>query len=253
MPFRLRTLPLLLVVLALACPAAAVDFSGERLTYEFGWRNISAAEVKIRIDPSQVGGEAGYKVSLEVNGKPKLDWIWRIRDRVTALVRAADLRPYRYFFVQREGAFKLDTEINLDAASNMLVSKRTHYKKKGPKQLKSKQATADHFDPVTALMYVRHVEFGPGVSHRIKIFDGKRKHVAEYRCLGAERLKTQLGTFDTWKVRPVMIESEGRDKDAKAEKVKEVTVWIDKKAPHHVLRVESEALWGFIYGELIKK
>ena len=43
---------------ALAAPAAAHDFTGERLTYEFGWQNISAATAAVsvdRIDSSAAG------------------------------------------------------------------------------------------------------------------------------------------------------------------------------------------------------
>ncbi|MDP8223241.1 MAG: DUF3108 domain-containing protein [Candidatus Lernaella stagnicola] len=244
---------LTVIVLCLAGPAWAVDFAGEKVTYEFGWRNISAATLDIRVKNTTVAGEPSYAVTLDIKGKPALDWIWRVRDRIDTLARAKDLRPFRYFFTQREGAFKLDTEITYDNAQNKLVSKRTRYKKSGTKQLRPKDAPGDHFDPVTSLMVVRRVEFKPGVVHTVKVFDGKRKHLAEYRCIGEKKLETKVGTFDTWIIKPKLIKSEGKDDDAKAEKVKDVTVWIQKDAPHHVLRVESEALWGYIYVELIAK
>lgn len=250
-----RRSPVFLVTVAVVCclalPAVAVDFGGERLTYEFGWRSVSVATVEIDIDAATVDGAPGYNLKLLVNGKPRLDWIWRVRDQLTASVRAKDLRPTRYFFTQREGAFKLDTEILFDDAQNKLVSRRVQYRKSGTKTLAAKDASGDHYDPISALLVLRRSEFSPGVTHRVKIFDGKRQHEASYTCVGAERITTALGEFDTWKVVPRIERSSG--KDTKAEKVKEVVVWIEKAAPHHVVRIESEALWGYIYAELIKK
>jgi len=235
----------------LATPVAAFDFAGERLTYEFGWRDISAATVDIAIDAAQVGGGPGYNLRMSIQGKPRLDWIWRVRDEITGAVRAGDLRPFRYFFMQREAAFKLDTEILYDPAQNKLISRRVQYKKEGKKELAVKEATADHYDPISALMVLRRAEFSPGVTHRLKIFDGKRQHDATYTCIGAERITTKMGEFDTWKVQPRIVRSTGSD--TKADKVKQVFVWIEKAPPHHVVRIESEALWGYIYSELIKK
>ena len=121
------------------------------------------------------------------------------------------------------------------------------------KRLVSKNAPADHYDPISALYFVRRAAFVSGKSYTLKVFDGKRRHDLTYTVLGEERIKIGLGEFDAWKIWPRIVRSSGRDAESNINKVRKAYLWIDKNSPHHVLKVESEAFVGTIYAELIER
>lgn len=246
-------LAVLLVVAALAlADAPAIDFNGEHLVYEFGWQSISAATADVRVTTITDGGVPCYKIVMEIRGKSKLDWIWKVRDRIETITTVDSLLCHRFFFKQREGSFHLNTDVRLDPERNLLVSTRTRFRQGETKALSSKRSTADHFDPLSALYYVRRLELKAGEVHTIKAFDGKRTHDLTYTVLAEERIKIGLGEFDAWKIWPRIVRSSGRDAESNVNKVRKAHLWIDKKPPHNVLQVKSEVFVGKVYVELIK-
>ncbi|NLH50753.1 MAG: DUF3108 domain-containing protein [Myxococcales bacterium] len=250
--WRIALLPLI-ALLAWAAGSPAADFGTERLVYEFGWQNISAATATIAIDPATVAGVPGYKAVVQIQGKPKLDWIWRVRDKISVETTADKLACQRFFFEQREASFFLDTEIRRDPTANLLIGSRTRIIKNTRKALSPKDAPLDHYDPLSAILFLRRSPLSIGQQYNLKAFDGKRRHDLTYRVIGEERIKIGLGEFDTWKVQPRILRSTGNVQGSDVEKVRQLFLWVDKNPPHHVLRLESEAFVGHIYGELVQK
>ncbi|MBZ0270989.1 DUF3108 domain-containing protein [bacterium] len=229
-------------------PAAAQLFAGETLKYEFGWNGIAAADVLVKIRPGNCDEPclAGY---IEGNGRKYLDMFWRVRDRFEFTVSSKDYSPRQYAFLQREGGFKLDTRIWLDKSANLLKSRR--YRVDKNKDYTDKQAPAEGmYDPLGAILYMRSRPLNVGDKETVNVFDGKRRHVLEWTVLGKERVSIKLGVFDAIKIFPRIIKSSTRDDESKVEKVKKVTIWVEDKPAHTVLKIESEAFVGHIYAEL---
>jgi len=247
-----RLWPFVLIVAALAAPAAAFDFGGERLTYEFGWQNISAATATVTVDKIDIGGRPGYKIVLRLQSKPALDLMWRVRDVISSETFADTMRCNKFLFQQREGSFYLDTSVAHDAQRSVLVGSRTRIKKNDKRALDNHEAPDDRLDPLGALLYVQGLDAAVGRQYEVHVFDGNRQHDLTYTILGEEHVKIGLGEFDAWKVQPRIVYSSNPDKNSKVEKVREVFMWVDKKPPHRVLRIESEAFVGRIYVELIQ-
>lgn len=231
----------------------ATDFSGERLVYAFGWQKITAAKATVTVDTFQSEGRSFYKIQFNINGEPKLDFIWKIRDVIKVETDAQTLQCRHFMFMQREGNFRQDTNVWLEPGAGMLVSERVQYKTDNEKKtLAAKSAPVDNFDPISALYYVRRMPMTVGQVNSLKVFDGKRQHVLNYTVLKEERITTSLGTFDTWKVEPRIVPAKQKDTESKVEKVKDVFLWIDKQEPHNVVRIESEAFVGRIFAELVE-
>ncbi len=245
----------MVVVAALAtlCLAGAVNFNGERLVYEFGWQAISAATAEVTVASISFGGEPCYRATIQVRGKPKLDWIWKVRDKLESISNAQTLRCRVFTFQQRESNFNADTAIRLDPARNLLISTRTRYRNDGPRPMKSFTAPPDHLDPLGALLYVRQAELAVGRTYALNVFDGKRSHVLNYDVLTLEHIKLAIGEFDAYKIWPRIVKSSGDDAESKVNKVRKAYLWIDKNPPHHLLKIESEVFVGHIYAELIQR
>ena len=255
MKLRLILLAVLLAAVAAMSLAWAqtVDFAGENLVYEFGWSGISAATAKVTVKPITDAGAPCYKIVFEIKGKPKLDWIWKVRDRIETITTRDSLQCHRFFFQQREARFHLDTDVRLDPAKQMLLSSRTRYKQGEAQALKPKHAPSNHYDPVSALYFARRAPKAPGKVYNLKVFDGKRKHDLTYSVIAEERIKIGLGEFDAWKIWPRIVRSSGADAASKVNKVRNAYLWVDKKPPHHVLKIESDVFVGAIYAELIQQ
>lgn len=249
-----RTLPLLAACLLIGeAWAAAADFGVQRLVYEFGWQKISAATATIAIDPATVAGVPGYRAVVQIQGKPKLDWVWRVRDKISVETTADTLACERFLFEQREASFYLDTEIRRDPVARLLIGNRTRIIKNTRKALTPKDAPLDHYDPLSAILFLLRSPLAVGRSYSLKAFDGKRRHDLTYKVIGEERIKIGLGEFDAWKVQPRIVRSTGVVQGSDVDKVRQLFIWIDKNSPHVVLRIESEAFVGRIYGELVQK
>ena len=247
-----RLLPALVFAAALAAPAVAADFAGERLHYEFGWQNIAAAFAEVSVDRIDIGGQPGYKIAMKLQSESKLDWVWRVRDMITSETYADTFRCNKFLFQQREAKFFLDTTINYDPARSLLIGSRTRLRKEGNQTFGPAQAPEDHLDPLGALLYVQQLPLVQGKQYLLKVFDGHRRHELSYTVLGRERINIGLGTFDAWKVEPRIVTSSDPDQNSKVAKVKSVFMWVDNAPPHRVLRIETDAFFGKIYVELTK-
>ncbi len=233
--------------------AATVDFNGEHLVYEFGWQAISAATAEVTVTTQQYAGAPCYRIIIDVRGKPKLDWMWKVRDRLESLSTIQDLHCRLFTFQQRESNYNSDTTIRFDPTRNLLVSTRVRYRSGGPIPMKPFTAPPEQLDPLGALLAMRRTEVAVGHTYVLNVFDGKRSHVLNYDVLAEEHIKTQLGEFDAYKIWPRIVASTVQDAESKVNKVRRVYLWLDKLPPHHVLRIESEVFVGHIYAELIQR
>lgn len=235
-----------------AAPAPAVEFSGENLTYEFGWKGFTAATADVKIKDAQCDGPC-WDAQIEINSTGMLDAIWKVRDRIVTKAVKADFTPRRYVFYQREGKFFLDTSITLDKATGLLRS--TRYRIDQQKELTPKKSeTTGTFCPLSAILYLRAQPLDVGGTYKVDVFDGKRQHTVAWAVQGTEELTVPAGTFRAKKIVGKVIKSNSRDEDSKVEKVREVTIWVADDDPEHmVLRIESSTFWGAIYGQLTRK
>lgn len=253
---RLTTIIFLITasILIFGNTAWAERFVGEHLEYQFGWKGFIAAKTIIDIEERNFNGNDCYKITMQINSLPKLDWIWKVRDKMTSWSRKSDFETERYVNKQREGNFHLDTVVDHDHEVGILMSDRTRYKKGKKKKYNPKWAKAEgHMDPVGALLYMRAQDLSVGAEYKYKVFDGVRSHEIHYKVVGTEKIKTPLGEFDTFKVIPKILQSIGKDKEAMANKVSKVTVWMTKTPEHSVVRVESKTKFGAIYAEIINR
>lgn len=249
-------IPALLLILffSLAATAGQAPFVGEKLQYEFGWSGFTAAKADVEISAMQFRGQQVYKVGIELNSLSRLDWIWKVRDKVTTWSRQDTLVPERYVYKQREGKFHLDTIVDRDPQDGILRSTRTRYKDGKQKQYNPKWAhSKGTVDPIGALLFLRTRDLKVGEEYRTKVFDGKRTHEAAFKVTGIENLKTKFGDKECFVVIPRIIKSsKGKADNIQAEKVEKTKVWVTTSPEHMIMRVEAKAWVGYVFAELTK-
>ena len=251
-----RVFAFLFAFALLAAPLAQAEpFVGENLTYEFGWSGFTAARAEVSIGSINYDGDDCYNIKIEVRSLARLDWIWKVRDKLTSYPRKSDLLPKYFFWKQREGKYNLDTEIKHDKQVGVLRSKRTRYKDDKIKPYKDKWTTAaGRLDPLGSLLHMRSQDLKVGGVYNIKVFEGKREHDIRYEVVSREKLTTKFGELDTFAIIPRVVKSSkgGADK-IKVEKVSKVKIWLTTTPEHMIVRVESKAWIGAVFAELVKK
>ncbi len=242
-----------LILTAGSAHTQADIFVGERLVYEFGWKGFTAAQAEISIGEMTYNGVDSYKLEIMLKSLARLDWIWKVRDRMVSWAAKKDLTCQRFFYEQREGKFYLDTTIELDKSDNILRSTRIRYKDGKEKEYTPKWANADHLDPVAALLHLRKQKMEVGGAYSLKVFDGKRRHTIQYKVVGKETIETDFGPKECFKIHPKILKSDKAKADSiQAEKVEKVTVWATASPEHTVMRIESKAWIGSVYAKLVK-
>lgn len=244
----------LIILIALSRGAFAGDLIGEKLTYEFGWQGYTAAKAEITVGEIDYYGTPCYEIEMNIRSLSKLEWIWKVRDKLTSYTRKSDLVPMRFYYLQREGKFALDTEILLDKPNNLLKSTRTQYKDDQIKHYRPKQVQLNgHMDPLGALLKMRKQDFKVGEKYEMRVFDGKREHVISYKVLTKETIDTKFGKQETFRIEPRIEKSSGDPDKTKVEKVQTVTLWIATSPDHTVYRIESKVWLGSVFAELVSK
>ncbi|MDP8256956.1 MAG: DUF3108 domain-containing protein [Candidatus Alcyoniella australis] len=247
---RVSILLWLLLVALLLVPtiaSAGAQFQGERLSYQFGWNGIPAAEIDVEIDVVDYFGNQCYEIKIHGRTKRAIDLIWKMRDEFVTFTKTADLNPIRYSFYQREGRFTQDTDIIWNYETN--VARSTRVKKH--RRMKDREVEADKYmDPISALFFVRTQDLDVGDVQRLSVFDGKRTHLLEYKVVSREIINVPRGRFAALKIAPRIVSSSEQDKSSGTEKVREVYFYVSDDAQRLLLRFEAEAFVGQIYGEL---
>ncbi len=249
----MRKTHVIIAVAALAFLCAtnlfAHDFSGENLSYEFGWKGIPAADATVKIRNGQCGKPC-YGIKIEMKGKKYLDLFWKVRDRFESTCLKDNYATQRYAFYQREGSFNLDTEITYNKKAGRLTSTRFRLDKN--KNYKDKSAQPEViFGPLASILYMRSNALNVGDEKSVQVFDGKRTHTLYWKVTGKEKVKIGMGEFNALKLMPRITKSSSKDDDSKVEKVRKVTIWVSDDPSHTVLKIESEAFVGSVYAELV--
>lgn len=213
---------------------------GERLTYNVGYKFITAGQAVMQVgeQPTTVSGRPCYNVRFDVRTTSTFDKFFKVRDLYQTYVDVDGIFPWRFEQTVREGNYSRDFSANIDQRAHM--AKTTDGSFKTPPFV---------HDILSAFYYVRALNLKgakQGQSFLLQNFYGKDAHDLRVRILGREQVKVDAGTFDCIVVEPLVVEgglfkNEGR-----------IVIYLsddDRKIP---VKVSTKVLIGSIDGELVK-
>ncbi len=213
---------------------------GEKLTYNVGYKFITAGQAVMQIGPqaTTVSGRPCYDVRFDVKTTSTFDKVFKVRDRYQSYIDVDGIFPWRFEQTVREGNYSRDFSANIDQRAH--VAKTTEGSFKTPAYV---------HDILSAFYYVRALNLKgakKGQTFMLQNFYGKDAHDLRVRILGRERVEVEAGTFDCIVVEPLVVEgglfkNEGR-----------IVIYMtddDRKIP---VKVSTKVLIGSIDGELVK-
>lgn len=185
-------------------------------------RNVSAFTIpeKLVFDLTWTGVKAGTATLEIVNDKEQTkiistarsaDWVsvfYKVDDRIESLLKKTRNvsmigLPENYRVKLREGRHRRDKEVIFDHAKR----RATFIDHLGAEK-KTFTIGENTLDPLSSFYYIRTMKYEVGKSVYVDIFDSKKLWIVEVQALRKEKIKTELGEFDTVVIKPLM-KSEG--------------------------------------------
>jgi hypothetical protein len=211
--------------------------SGEVLSFDVGYKFITAGKAIMRVGPTTVvSGRPCYDVRFDVQTTSSFDKVFKVRDRYRTYLDVDGVFPWRFEQTVREGKYSRDFSANIDQKAH--VARTTDG---------SFAIPAFVHDILSAFYYVRTLDLHSlkkGQTIMLKNFYGQKTHDLRIKILGREQITVDAGTFDCIVVEPLVVEgglfkNEGR-----------IVVYLtddDRKLP---VKVATKVLIGSIDGEL---
>ncbi len=167
---------------------------GEKLTFAIKYMGITAGIATLEVRKiKQTDSYKAYHLVSTAKSKGVVSLFHKVRDKVESYMDIAGLYSCRFEKHLREGDYKEDVSIIYDQKTCI-----AEYKEKVMNVPYGVQ------DPLSSLYFLRTKEMEVGDTIFIDTnADGKNWEL-EVRCLRKERIKTQIGEFDTLVVKPLL-------------------------------------------------
>ncbi len=197
----MRILIITAILLATVANQAKGAFSiPERLVFDISWSGISAGTAVQEVTRTADG------ISI-VSTARSADWLsvfFTVDDRIEAIMAKGEGqqlfgKPRIYREKIREGRTRFHKEVTFDQ-SRGIATIVNHLEKKES----TLPITPITFDSLSCFYYARLQRLDPGSSFSVDVFDGKKLHKTEVKVLRRETVETELGTFKTIVIMPVL-------------------------------------------------
>jgi hypothetical protein len=215
---------------------------GEKMVFSLDYAFINAGQTVMGIDTVlELEGRQCYRVSSLVSSNKTFDVIYKVRDRVETYIDVLGLYSRRYHKRLQEGKYRTNELVEYHQEKGEAVLYKNNLYKKTSKIQPCAQ------DILSALYFVRTLEFNVGDTLSINLHDVDKSYPLKIKVNRRERVKVPAGSFDCLVVEP-FLESEGMFRNKGR-----IEIWLtndDKKIP--VLMRTEIAIIGHIDARLIR-
>lgn len=224
--------------------------SGEELKYivNYSWGLIwvEAGHATFTVKSERIGSLPVYHFIGEGSSFPKYDWFYKVRDKFESYSDSLELKPFRYIRNTSEGGNKVYND-NLFNFRKLKVYSNSVEKDNRIKR-DSIQVDICTKDVLTMIYYARNLDFSkckPDEKIPVSLFLDGKVYPLYIRYVGKEKVKTEFGTLDCIKFRPLLIEGtifKGGD---------EMTVWVTDDKRRIPVYIETPIVVGSIKVRLV--
>jgi len=224
------------------CGLKNISFAdGEKLVfkvyYNMGRIWVGAGEAVFTANLEKLNNRNVFHIVGDGKTYKSYDWFYKVRDRYESFIDAETMLPAKFVRNVNEGGFKIYNSVNFDQSNGRAISTNGVYNV--PKCIQ---------DVLSSIYYARNIDYNkyqPGARIPFTMFLDDQVYQLYIRYLGKEKITTKYGTFNTIKIRPLLIEGtifKGGEK---------MTVWVSDDNNHVPVRVDSPILVGSIKVDLV--
>jgi len=213
----------------------------ERLVFDVSWSGIKAGSA---VQEVVLNGDV---VTITSTSK-SADWLsvfYKVDDHMEAVMTKGENGqlfgvPRIYRENLSEGRTRFHKEVTFDHTErnavivNFLDNSRSNF-----------TITPITFDSLSCFFFARLQDLEIGKSFYIDVFDGKRLHNTEVKVLRREELKTDVGTFKTILIMPLL------KTNGIFSKTGELYIWLTDDERHIPVKMKSKVKIGSITAKLV--
>jgi len=142
--------------------------------------------------PSVFRGESVFVITSIEKTKGLFSYFYRVDDKYISYARVADLIPLRFFKHIEEGKFK--KELTVDYYDDSIIY--SNYRRY--------DTDKRYRDILSALYYIRRLDFEVGDTLRIPIHTGGKPNIMEVPIVDTLEISVPAGRFKTYVLKPIV-------------------------------------------------
>ena len=216
---------------------------GERLSFDVSYGFITAAEAFLTIAPSpfMYNGRPTYEVGLDVNSRPAMDAVYKVRDSYKTFIDEQGIFPWRFEQHINESDYKHNFEATFIQESSKVYTKLEY------KEDKNYRTNLQYVqDLISAFYYARTLDWkskNNGDIVKVDYFYNDNFFPLQIRFEGREEVSVGAGTFKTFILQPML-------QEGFTSKTSDIYVYLtddDRKMP---VKVKMKIVIGALVAEL---
>ena len=221
---------------------------GERLEYELSWGFITAGYATIEVKPRNDGKSEIYTYAT---ANKTVNKFYPVHDTVFTLVRNKGLMTDVFRKSLHEGTFHNKSLIRFDRNAKRALLSDTVFKDPVKHVVKRSADTSVTIEGLehsimSAFYLVRTLPLKEGATSRFSAVSGKKRYELKVIVHKREMIKTDLGSFKTVKVEPVL------DGDGIFNSSGRIFIWFTDDEKRIPVLMQCEIALGSIKAELTK-
>jgi hypothetical protein len=177
----------------------AVPFGdGETLVYTIAWLKIEGGGMTLKTSKETTSdGIPMHRITLTATSNEYVSKFYPVRDLYESWVDARDFQPLRFEKHAREGHYESDEVEEFDLAKR--VGSWRDDRTPLPDRIQ---------DIISSFYFLRSQPLAVGTDVRVDMFSRGKVYKLKAAVLEKEKVETEAGTFDAFKVQPQLRESE---------------------------------------------
>ncbi len=194
--------------------------------------NVTAGDASLTIKPETVtvDGEPAMKIVGRANTNNFFSMFFKVENEYVSWFHEEDLAPVRFHKNIREGRSRRNADALFDADKGLVHSRDTVI-----------ESPAFVQDIISAYYFARTFDMEsarPGDSFEVTFYHGGRVYVSRILFEGREQLTTELGTFNTLRFKPEVLEGKVFSQPYP------MTLWVSDDENKMPIRAESGLVVG---------
>jgi hypothetical protein len=213
---------------------------GEKLNYRVHYGPFSAGNCEFVVgdNPVEVNNRKSYHIKVVGRSAGMVDAMFNVRDEFESYVDEEAIIPWKQIKKVKEGSYTDSDFIIFDQKNGFATSRRGKISIEAQTQ-----------DVVSAIYFARITDMSDakiGDIFPVNFYMDGENYLLRFKYVGKEKLKTDIGTFNTLVIKPQLIK--GRVfKDDEA-----LTLWVTDDENKIPLMVESSIFVGSIRAQITK-
>jgi uncharacterized protein DUF3108 len=221
---------------------------GERITMKvfYNWKSVwvGAGELVLKTNEDIKFGKPVFRIVAIGQTYKRYEMFYKVRDRYESFIDKVTLKPIEFVRDVNEGGFIIDENYRFNHGTGKVITSNF---KHDPVKIDTYRITQDVFDVVSVIYHARNIDYnnytiGDKIPFNVFI-DGKTYNL-EMDFLGRKTIRTKMGKFKTFMLKPSLIDNEYFEKEDK------MIIYVSDDENKLPIRVESPLTVGRVLADL---